>query len=1233
MKKLLLSALLFAGCLAHGAWVSFQFYRSDGTADTNVIRVIPTANPVANADGSFTTGGLAYRITPNTNGYALAQLAQNTYIVTNAALGLGYAIRVPLDSGSNIYNATFPFWASTNGLSLSGFDYYVNITYGSNPPPTLNALTNAFGFFPANPVDVTNESLLMFGVGSNFSLTIGAADTNFTRATATVLTNDITASSNAAVLAASTISSNFTILTGGSLSNLVAGVAAGSTNYGNAVSNSVYFAADNSASNRIQVFATTETNRTSLMSNSLVLTIQASNTANLATTTNLATTVSNGAVASASALAIVQGAANTNDSAARVLAAFLSLSNFSLTVGGGGSNATSLQGSWNTNDTIARVLAQGASSTNFTLAMGSALSNDITQTSNLVFTAASAAGTNVATAQAAGSTNFARQTGTDLTNLITLTASIVSSNATNEAVLAAWNQSLNSTNFTMLVSNLAVFLGISNATVLVNSYSNYVGATFANRTNLNLVGSLSIGNFPMLTNSTMVLGVYGTGVGMGGTYPRLNGTANYWTNYGTPFFAWSNGVSSFLVSNWNNSGATWFTTTGGPESTNWTPNISASAAGMKSYFSGTNNVNEVFFGWPYWPEFNAYMSYMSNYFATNFVSGPVQASNIVGSITAVLSFTNGLNGQVFESDGTGGWLWTNIVPISVLASNIAGPALGQVSNIVAGAAGGSGKSNYIYNINGVGSNSALYTPTLYGGQLGRTFNGGAQNLTNLNALVIGGPQVAGIFIGSEQNGGSGHGGIEIEWQNGGQMYGETFDTVVGGATNDIAALTEGASIFGGENNYIGTGASGGANFSTIIGGLSNNIAASIWYCFASGWQAKISHGGTWMWSDFEPGVGQFTDTGTNQFLIRAAGGVGINTNNPTGFALNVSGNANVSGNIYANGSLVGLAGGATNLTPWSSDINGASYNLTNVNTIKTASLFIGGTNVYSIVTGNASGAIANNNGTGTNTTLLIPTLQFNQTNVIYFPYATITITGLSNAPANGTYVADQDTNSTFYAWWTSFYSQQPAGIWTNTAIAGTNWAVLWMPGYSGVGWTPLLPYFLNSPTNNLIGPTPFASGSPQGAWTYNNGSYYPGIATGSTTTNTTTLSPIAFVSAGQFQPLTHAWFFDSYNTGYSFSHGLGHVPHLVQWFLLCIQHDPGTGMYPGDTMDIEDIMATWTLGWSRVKNTNSLTMNFPEPLVGNEAQYIVRTNGYQYPYVQNHVSSFTNFQLYVEYYP
>jgi hypothetical protein len=102
-----------------------------------------------------------------------------------------------------------------------------------------------------------------------------------------------------------------------------------------------------------------------------------------------------------------------------------------------------------------------------------------------------------------------------------------------------------------------------------------------------------------------------------------------------------------------------------------------------------------------------------------------------------------------------------------------------------------------------------------------------------------------------------------------------FSTIAGGSDNttDIDRFpgTPGgifAAMGGGfYNNASGEGA-------TVPGGK-NNVAAGV-LSFAAGSQAKALHQGSFVWADSQSL--DFASTGTNQFLLRAQGGVGINTN-------------------------------------------------------------------------------------------------------------------------------------------------------------------------------------------------------------------------------------------------------------------------------------------------------------------------------------------------------------------
>jgi hypothetical protein len=97
-----------------------------------------------------------------------------------------------------------------------------------------------------------------------------------------------------------------------------------------------------------------------------------------------------------------------------------------------------------------------------------------------------------------------------------------------------------------------------------------------------------------------------------------------------------------------------------------------------------------------------------------------------------------------------------------------------------------------------------------------------------------------------------------------------FNNITGNFNDPFQAQGEFATIGGGRDNV----ASGLA--STIPGGAFNSANGA--YSLAAGRRAKAVNDGTFIWADATNA--DFSSTGNNQFLIRAAGGVGINTNSP-----------------------------------------------------------------------------------------------------------------------------------------------------------------------------------------------------------------------------------------------------------------------------------------------------------------------------------------------------------------
>ncbi|MFV1979788.1 MAG: tail fiber domain-containing protein [Rhodothermia bacterium] len=142
----------------------------------------------------------------------------------------------------------------------------------------------------------------------------------------------------------------------------------------------------------------------------------------------------------------------------------------------------------------------------------------------------------------------------------------------------------------------------------------------------------------------------------------------------------------------------------------------------------------------------------------------------------------------------------------------------------------------------------------------------------------------------------------------------SFGTIGGGVNNTAARFA--ATVGGGNGN------SASGLLSTVPGGSAN--AARGDNSFAAGYHARARHHGSFVWSDrsIVTGNDSVLSTGQNQFLIRAAGGVGIGTNSPNS-QLTVVGKADFDsvqiGSVSTNLKL-DIAGGAWDLNATEGDL-------------------------------------------------------------------------------------------------------------------------------------------------------------------------------------------------------------------------------------------------------------------------------------------------------------------------
>ena len=245
------------------------------------------------------------------------------------------------------------------------------------------------------------------------------------------------------------------------------------------------------------------------------------------------------------------------------------------------------------------------------------------------------------------------------------------------------------------------------------------------------------------------------------------------------------------------------------------------------------------------------------------------------------------------------------LPSSLLTNNAAGVVLGGVfggngaalTNVDAASLGGLTKASFWQTSGNSGTASGINF-------LGTTDNQElafrANNTVGLRLLpglghpsVVGGdasnfaaPDCYNTFIG---------GGI------GNWVSNATYYAAIGsGSGNRITKLAswwpDQAVIGGGINNT-------NAGYAAVIPGGEQNFAYGQ-YSFAAGLRAKAMHEGAFVWADTTAEV--FNSTTNNQFLIRAAGGVGIGKNNPA-TALDVNGTITATG-------FSGNGNGLTNLS-------------------------------------------------------------------------------------------------------------------------------------------------------------------------------------------------------------------------------------------------------------------------------------------------------------------------------
>lgn len=198
--------------------------------------------------------------------------------------------------------------------------------------------------------------------------------------------------------------------------------------------------------------------------------------------------------------------------------------------------------------------------------------------------------------------------------------------------------------------------------------------------------------------------------------------------------------------------------------------------------------------------------------------------------------------------------------------------------------------------------------------------------------------------------------------------------ISGGGVNLIGFSSTNLSystIGGGQANQID-----GA-WSTIPGGLYNHISAD--YSFAAGFAARAIHSGSFVWNDRSDTIrlNGMETTGNNQFLIRAEGGVGIGTNDPSS-PFHLKGRGTNIGTLPANNEVV-----MTIETVYPTESAAISIRRANTS-VESSLLFTTGTTPEFDIRNTAAGELLIeyyfDNGGGLNK---IPMMRFEQGELIY----------------------------------------------------------------------------------------------------------------------------------------------------------------------------------------------------------------------------------------------------------
>ncbi|EEF59926.1 beta strand repeat-containing protein [Pedosphaera parvula] len=274
-------------------------------------------------------------------------------------------------------------------------------------------------------------------------------------------------------------------------------------------------------------------------------------------------------------------------------------------------------------------------------------------------------------------------------------------------------------------------------------------------------------------------------------------------------------------------------------------------------------------------------------------------------------YTNTIQAYADHSIIAGGW--QNMIETNAYESVISGGEFndlqqGSLWSVIAGGESNTNGASYSFIAGGINN-------TIQSGAYYSTIGGGSGNLiqTNANFAIISGGQGNVIQPSSSYSYSVIDGGFDNTIQTnvnfaviGGGWFNQvltngSFSTIGGGIGNvasGLGAVIGGGSLIAYSNYNASYRANLASGLSSVVPGGAGNSAAGK-FSMAAGFRAFALQDGTFAWGDSQNA--DLISTSPNQFLVRASGGVGINTNNPGANALSVSGSALVTGSMQVAG--------------------------------------------------------------------------------------------------------------------------------------------------------------------------------------------------------------------------------------------------------------------------------------------------------------------------------------------